>query len=464
MPVTHPRPVEGDTHWTPEFNAWATDIETDLNIRLADAALDAKYGGGGSGGGADLPPGEDGQVLTAQGGAWVAADPIASGVELIPPEQLADAGSLVVWVENVAYRTTLLDLADYFGATGGGGGGGGSSGAVQFAPATLNLTQGAATGAIQYALSQAPTADVTLTLVSDEALVAVSPSSLVFTPANFATPQQVVVTPSVDYLTGKYEAHVNWSSTSTDFAFVGLSGSSKVVVTGVALAKPLYLPHPDASMADDFSQGGTNPIGRTPSLVSNFGPWSVPPTGYDISGGALRNIDMIGGWPAYASVGPITKVGVFHMVFEVDALALVNTKPSFWPFGTYPKGGNTGLWEERGPGMNAIVRTPYTIRNNAPDVEIGVAGISGTYPAPIAGSLYDLYIEVDPIGKALHYFAANRPGLPSGPLTIGLAGEAAVGWTGANAMGWGGYNSGTNHILKMCQYVPGLSIKTLLGL
>lgn len=438
-------PAPGEDPWGAKLNTAITGIDTDLQAHKAKKGVANGY--------ASL--GADAKVLPEQ----LNANPL----DLVPPEQLDEANSLVVWVEGVAYRTTLADLGDYFGAMGGGGGGG-ASGAVQFAPATLNLTQGASAGAIQYALSQAPTADVTLTLVSEHVLLATSPSTLVFTPANFATPQQVTVTPSTDYLSGNYEADINWSASSTDFAFVGLTGSTKVNVTGVALGKPLYLPHPNASMADDFSQGGTNPVGRVPALVSNFGPWSVPPTGYEISGGALRNIDMIGGWPAYASVGPITKVGVFHMVFEVGTLAIAGSKASFWPFGTYPKGGSTGLWEERGPDMNNIVRTPYNMVNNSPGVEIGTSGISGSYPAPVPGSLYDLYIEVDPIDKAVHYFAANRPGMPAGPLTIGMAAETIVGWTGANAMGWGGYNSGTNHVLKMCQYIPGFSMKTLLGL
>ena len=68
------------------------------------------------------------------------------------------------------------------------------AGSITATPASFNVTQGK-TGTFTLALSQAPTANVTVTVAaSGNTGLTASPASLTFTPANFATAQTVTVT------------------------------------------------------------------------------------------------------------------------------------------------------------------------------------------------------------------------------------------------------------------------------
>lgn len=70
---------------------------------------------------------------------------------------------------------------------------------LSIAPTSLTLTEGGASGTVAVKLTQAPTADVTVSVVSENPGAAtVSPATLTFTPASYATPQNVTVTPVRD--------------------------------------------------------------------------------------------------------------------------------------------------------------------------------------------------------------------------------------------------------------------------
>lgn len=70
---------------------------------------------------------------------------------------------------------------------------------LSIAPTSLTLTEGGATGTIAVKLTRAPAADVTVSLASQNTAVAtVSPATLTFTPANFATPQSATLWPVHD--------------------------------------------------------------------------------------------------------------------------------------------------------------------------------------------------------------------------------------------------------------------------
>lgn len=421
--------------------------------------------GGGSG---NLPAvGNEGDLLTVVSGAWAPSPPIASGVELVPPDQLDEADSLVVWVQGVAYRTTLADLSEYFGATGGGPGGGGDSGGVQFAPGTLNLTQGGATGAVQFGLSQAPTADVTITLTSPAAsLVSPAPTSLTFTPANYATPQQVVFTVPSTYLTGSYSMDVTWATTSTDFAYVGLNGKIKVNVTGIKVAAPLYFPHPGAIMADDFSTGTLGELdGRVPSPIGSLGPWNAPVVGnYTVANGRLE-LPVACGAAAVVPIGTRTSKYVMHLVLDPYSVPPSGAgRPSFWPGMTYPGAtGNKGIWHEVAQSYNVSSRDPNFITNGSPGGGSG-AVITGdsSFTGPTAGTLYDFYFQIEPTSKIIYYMGNPRPGTPSGAMKIDMSASSSTDITG-NSFGWGGYNAGDEHGIKQIQCIPDLDLKALFG-
>jgi len=73
-------------------------------------------------------------------------------------------------------------------------GGGGTTPSITATPATLSVVQGQ-TGMFTLALSQAPTANETVTIASSgNAGLTASPTTLTFTPSNFATAQTVTVT------------------------------------------------------------------------------------------------------------------------------------------------------------------------------------------------------------------------------------------------------------------------------
>ncbi|MBV9451356.1 MAG: cellulase family glycosylhydrolase [Streptosporangiaceae bacterium] len=78
--------------------------------------------------------------------------------------------------------------------TGQVGGGGGGPGSIMVNPTSLSVTQGS-TGTVGVSLSAAPSANVTVSVTStgNTGLTA-SPTSLTFTPSNFATAQNVTIT------------------------------------------------------------------------------------------------------------------------------------------------------------------------------------------------------------------------------------------------------------------------------
>jgi hypothetical protein len=117
-------------------------------------------------------------------------------------------------------------------------------GSITATPASLNVTQGK-TGTFTLALSQAPAANETVSIAaSGNTGLTASPTSLTFTPANFATPQTVTVT-----------ANATGTGTTT-FTATG-SGYTSAVVTATEVAStgtpsPLVTP-----ASQTITQGGT---------------------------------------------------------------------------------------------------------------------------------------------------------------------------------------------------------------
>jgi cellulose 1,4-beta-cellobiosidase len=131
-------------------------------------------------------------------------------------------------------------------AQGGGGGGGGS---IVATPTSLNVLQGS-TGTFTLALSQAPTANVTVSLTaSGNSGLTASPTSLTFTTSNFSTAQQVVVSG-------------NASGTGTTTFTASASGFTSATITATE-----------------------NPMGTTPTLM-------VTPTAQNITQGSTANFGV----------------------------------------------------------------------------------------------------------------------------------------------------------------------------
>lgn len=85
-----------------------------------------------------------------------------------------------------------------------------------------NVTEGGATDDFGVVLNAAPTADVTITLGTADGETTVSPTTLTFTPANFATPQSVTVTAVNDTdVEGGHTGDVTFAVSSSDSGYNG---------------------------------------------------------------------------------------------------------------------------------------------------------------------------------------------------------------------------------------------------
>jgi cellulose 1,4-beta-cellobiosidase len=129
------------------------------------------------------------------------------------------------------------------------GGGGGSGGSIVATPTSLSVLQGS-TGTFSLALSQAPTANTTVSLTaSGNSGLTESPTSLTFTPSNFSTAQSVVVS-------------ANASGTGTTTFTASASGYTSATITA-----------------------SENPIGTTPNLM-------VTPASQNINQGGTGTVGV----------------------------------------------------------------------------------------------------------------------------------------------------------------------------
>ncbi len=91
---------------------------------------------------------------------------------------------------------------------------------------TTALVEGGASDSYTLVLNAAPSSNVTIT-VSPDSQSTVSPTSLVFTPANWNVPQTVTVTAAVDAVTeGNHSSVITHTSSSADVAYQGLAIAS----------------------------------------------------------------------------------------------------------------------------------------------------------------------------------------------------------------------------------------------
>ncbi len=123
------------------------------------------------------------------------------------------------------------------------------AGSITAAPASLNVTQGS-TGTFTLALSQAPAANLTVTVTgSGNTGLTASPASLTFTPANFATAQTVTVT-----------ANATGTGATTFTASGG--GYTSAVITATEVASTTGTPSLLVTPASqNITQGGTGTVG-----------------------------------------------------------------------------------------------------------------------------------------------------------------------------------------------------------
>lgn len=93
---------------------------------------------------------------------------------------------------------------------------------------STNVTEGGATDAIQVQLTGPPSQDVTVNFTNDNGqLVAITP--ITFTPSNWDTPQSVTITANNDPIVeGAHSDFINFSTSSSDTGFNGLSGNNVV--------------------------------------------------------------------------------------------------------------------------------------------------------------------------------------------------------------------------------------------
>ncbi len=128
------------------------------------------------------------------------------------------------------------------------GGGTGSGGSITATPTSLSVSQGS-TGSFTLALSQAPTANVTVSIAaSGNSGLTDSPTSLTFTPSNFSTAQTVTVS-------------ANASGTGTTTFTASASGYTSATITATESplgVTPSLMVTPSSQ---NITQGGTGTVG-----------------------------------------------------------------------------------------------------------------------------------------------------------------------------------------------------------
>jgi cellulose 1,4-beta-cellobiosidase len=124
-----------------------------------------------------------------------------------------------------------------------------TTGSITATPTSLNVTQGK-TGTFTLALSQAPTANETVSIAaSGNTGLTESPTSLTFTPSNFSTAQTVTVTGN------------STGTGTTTFTAAG-SGYTSAVVTATEVASTTGTPSLMVTpTSQNITQGGTGTVG-----------------------------------------------------------------------------------------------------------------------------------------------------------------------------------------------------------
>jgi cellulose 1,4-beta-cellobiosidase len=137
------------------------------------------------------------------------------------------------------------------------GGGGTTEGSITATPTSLNVAQGG-TGTFTLALSQAPTANTTVSIAaSGNTGLTASPTSLTFTPSNYNTPQTVTVT-------------ANSSGTGTTTFTASASGYTSTAVTAneTAVSTPSIVVTP-ATLSVAQSSTGTFTVALSAAPTSS---------------------------------------------------------------------------------------------------------------------------------------------------------------------------------------------------
>lgn len=200
------------------------------------------------------------------------------------------------------------------------------------------VTEGVGSDAFQVSLSTAPTANVTVTLI-DDGQVDISQSSLVFTPANWNTPQVVSVTATNDSIdepsphagtiavnvssadvkySGLLVASIAVAVTDNDTAGVSITqtgGNTSVSESGATDTYTIVLTsQPTATV--QLTIGGGSQLSTTPTTLSfTSANWSVPRT---VTVAAINDAFAEG-----AHTGLIT-----HAISSLDAGYLTVTAPT----------------------------------------------------------------------------------------------------------------------------------------
>jgi hypothetical protein len=171
--------------------------------------------------------------------------------------------------------------------------------AVNFdiSPTMVNLLENGPPGSIKVALTKAPPSDVTVTVKStDEGAATVSPATLTFTTADYATPRTVSVTPVADNDTKYEDLSVMLSATGitpapadrpvgvtvkdTDKQALVVSAPTVVVYEGFTTTFKVRMAlQPDANTTVTvFSQDGSKVTIQSPTLYFNPSNYAEPQT------------------------------------------------------------------------------------------------------------------------------------------------------------------------------------------
>ena len=138
-------------------------------------------------------------------------------------------------------NAALTDLDTRLSAVEAGGGGSlPSADSIQVSPAALTVQEGG-TGTYTVVLSSLPTATVTVAVASpDTTKASVSPASLIFTTANWSTPQTVTVTGVID--ADFNDINVLVSNTGAGGQYTGKTKNCTVTVKDTTVVTDNYVP------------------------------------------------------------------------------------------------------------------------------------------------------------------------------------------------------------------------------
>lgn len=118
----------------------------------------------------------------------------------------------------------------------------GAAAAVTVSATSLSLTEGGAAGTYSLALTQVPSANITVTISPDKQL-SVARTQLIFTPDNWNVPQVVSVQALQDGVAeGKHSGVITHTVTSTDIDYTVVKPSSVTVAISDAMVPTVVLP------------------------------------------------------------------------------------------------------------------------------------------------------------------------------------------------------------------------------